>query len=144
MDFNLISNILFHLFKNIKQTKKKVFTIPCNGHKYIYILFSKLIFEKKKKPLKYDEVSENFKYLFHNWPCFAIVDRGAWVAQSVKHWILAQGMISRFAGSSPASVSSLTAQRPEPASGFCLPLSLPFARSPSVSVSVSKLNIKKI
>ena len=40
---------------------------------------------------------------------------GAWVAQPVKHGTLAQVMISRFVGSSPASGSVLTAQSPEPA-----------------------------
>ena len=35
---------------------------------------------------------------------------GAWVAQSVEHLTLAWVMISQFVGSSPASVSVLTAQ----------------------------------
>ena len=41
---------------------------------------------------------------------------GTWVAQSVKHLTLAQIMISRFMGSSPAWVSVLMAQSLEPAS----------------------------
>ena len=43
-------------------------------------------------------------------------DRGAWVAQSAKHQISAQAMISRLVGSSPMSGSALTAQSLEPAS----------------------------
>ena len=59
------------------------------------------------------------------------------MAQSVEHLILAQVMISRFVGLSPASGSVLTAQSLEPASDsvspcfsarlllmFCLSLSL--------------------
>ena len=38
------------------------------------------------------------------------LDRGAWVAQSVKRLTLAQVMISRQVGSSPASGSVLTGQ----------------------------------
>ena len=41
--------------------------------------------------------------------------RGAWVAQSVKHLISVQVVISRLVGSSPASGSVLTAQSQEPA-----------------------------
>ena len=41
--------------------------------------------------------------------------RGAWVAQSVECPTLAQVMISRFVGSSPALGSVLTAQSLEPA-----------------------------
>ena len=41
---------------------------------------------------------------------------GAWVAQLVKHMTLAQFMILRFVGSSPALGSVLTAQILEPAS----------------------------
>ena len=38
------------------------------------------------------------------------IDRGAWVAQSVKHPTLAQVMISQSVGSSPPSGSLLSAQ----------------------------------
>ena len=41
---------------------------------------------------------------------------GAWVAHSVKRQTLAQVMISRSVGSSPASGSVLTAQSLEPVS----------------------------
>ena len=44
-----------------------------------------------------------------------IRNRGAWVAQSVKHPTSAQVMISRFVSSSPALGSVLTAQSLEPA-----------------------------
>ena len=47
--------------------------------------------------------------------------RGAWVAQSVKHPISAQVMISRFTGSSPTLGSVLTAQSLEPASDSVSP-----------------------
>ena len=43
-------------------------------------------------------------------------ERGAWVAQSVKCLPLAQVVISRFVGSSPALGSELTARSLEPAS----------------------------
>ena len=55
---------------------------------------------------------------------------GAWVAQAVEHLTFAQVMISQFVGSSPTSGSALTARSPEPASGFCVSLSLPL---PSLS-----------
>ena len=47
--------------------------------------------------------------------------RGAWVAQSVKHLTLAQVMISRFTGSSPALGSVLAVQ--SLLRILCLPLS---------------------
>ena len=47
--------------------------------------------------------------------------RGAWVAQSVGRPTLAQLMISRSVGSSPASDSVLTAQSLEPASDSVSP-----------------------
>ena len=63
--------------------------------------------------------------------------RGAWVAQSVKHLTAAQVTIAQFVSSSPTSGSALTAQSLEPASdsvspslyapplfAFSLPLSL--------------------
>ena len=45
-----------------------------------------------------------------------VIQRGAWVAQSVNQPTLAQLMISRFMGSSLTSGSVLTAQSLEPAS----------------------------
>ena len=47
--------------------------------------------------------------------------RGTWVAQSIKHPTLAQVMILRFMGLSPASGSVLTAQNLEPASDSVFP-----------------------
>ena len=47
---------------------------------------------------------------------YDLQSRGAWVVQLVKRLTLAQVMISRFVGSSPASGSVLTAQSLEPAS----------------------------
>ena len=47
--------------------------------------------------------------------------RGAWVAQLVKHPTSAQVVISRFMGSSPTSGSVLTAQSPEPVSDSVSP-----------------------
>ena len=47
---------------------------------------------------------------------------GAWVAQSVKHPILAQVVISRFVSWSPVSGSVLTAQGLEPASDSVSPI----------------------
>ena len=47
--------------------------------------------------------------------------QGAWVAQSVKRPTLAQVMISRSVGSSPASGSVLTAQSLEPVSDSVSP-----------------------
>ena len=43
------------------------------------------------------------------------MDRGAWVAQSVKHPTQAQVMISQFMSLSPALGPALTAQSLEPA-----------------------------
>ena len=48
---------------------------------------------------------------------------GAWVAQSVEHLTSAQAMISQLVGSSPTSVSVLTAQHLEPALDFVSPSS---------------------
>ena len=65
--------------------------------------------------------------------------RGAWVAQSVERLTLARVMISRFAGSSPATGSVLTTQSLEPASDSVpSSLSLPLPCSHSVSVSLKK------
>ena len=65
--------------------------------------------------------------------------RGAWVAQLVKQLTLAQVMISRFVGSSPASGSMLTAQNLEPASDSVSP-SLSACPPLVLSLSVSKIN----
>ena len=63
------------------------------------------------------------------------LNRGAWVAQSVKRPTSAQVMISRLVSSSPASGSVLTAQSPEPVSDSVSPsLSLTLPRSSSVSL----------
>ena len=58
------------------------------------------------------------------------------MAQSVKCLTLAQVMILRFSGSSPASGSVLTAQSLELLWILCLPLSLPLPRSWSASQSL--------
>ena len=68
--------------------------------------------------------------------------RGTCVAQSVKPPTSAQGMISRFVGSSPTSGSVLTGSEPGAHFGFCVSPSLSLPRSHSVSVS--QINIKKI
>ena len=72
-----------------------------------------------------------------------ILKWGTWVAQSVKHWSLAQIMISRFMSVSPTSGYLLSAQ--SPLWILCLPVSLPFpylhahmlALSLSLSLSLS-------
>ena len=66
-----------------------------------------------------------------------LLDRGAWVDQSVKHPTSAQVMISQFVGSSPELGSVLiTAQKLEPASDSMSPfLSLSLPDSYSVSDS---------
>ena len=71
--------------------------------------------------------------------------RGAWGAQSVKRPTSAQVMISRFVGSSPASGSVLTARSLEPLSDsvFPPPPTLLLPPTSTLSLSVSKLNIKK-
>ena len=71
---------------------------------------------------------------------------GAWVAQPVKCPTLAQVMISRFAGSSPASGSVLAARSLEPASDSVSPsLSAPPLLMLSLSLSLkNKINITKI
>ena len=63
---------------------------------------------------------------------------GDWVVQSVNHPTLAQVMISQLVSSSPAK---LCADGLEPGGcfGFCISLS----HSCSVSLSFSKINIKK-
>ena len=57
---------------------------------------------------------------------------GAWVAQSVEHPTLAQVMISRFVGSSPAWGSVLTAQSLDPVLDSV---------SPSLSLSLPPLTL---
>ena len=61
---------------------------------------------------------------------------GSWVAQSVKHPTLAQGMISRFVGSSPTSRSVLTVRSLEPASDSVSP-SLSALPPPNLVLSFS-------
>ena len=61
---------------------------------------------------------------------------GAWVAQSVKHWTLAQVMISWFTSSSPVQGSVLTGGSLEPASDSVSP-SLSLCPSPACALSVS-------
>ena len=67
------------------------------------------------------------------------MDRGAWVAQSVKRPTSAQVMISRFVSSSPASGSVLMAQSLEPVSDSVSP-SLPDPPPFMLCLSVSKIN----
>ena len=64
---------------------------------------------------------------------------GTWVAQWVKRPASAQVMISRFAGSSPASDSVLTARSLEPASES-VSLSLPLPHSCFLSLSLTLNN----
>ena len=66
---------------------------------------------------------------------------GAWVAQLVKPLTSAQVMISQLDSLSPASGSVLTARSPEPASDSVSP---PLSAPPSLSLSLSKINIKNI
>ena len=67
------------------------------------------------------------------------------MAQSVKHPSLAQVAHSWSVSSSPALGSVLTAQSLEPALDSVPPsLSLPLPRSHSDSLSLSKINIKKL
>ena len=71
------------------------------------------------------------------------------MAESVKHPTSAQVMISQFTSSSPALASVLTAQSLEPASdsvspNLSLSLSLSLPHSGSYSLSLSKINIKKV
>ena len=71
--------------------------------------------------------------------------RGAWVAQSVKHLNLAQVTISQFVSSSPASGSVLTARSLEPALDSMSP-SLSLCPSPVHALSLSvpkKINKKR-
>ena len=69
--------------------------------------------------------------------------RGAWVAQAVKCLTSARVEISQRVGSSPASGSVLTAQSLESASDSVSPsLSLPLL-TVFLSLSLSKINIKK-
>ena len=64
------------------------------------------------------------------------INRGTWVAQSVKCPTSAQVMVSQFVVSSPMSGSVLTAQSLEPASdSVCVSLSLSLPCSCSASLS---------
>ena len=65
------------------------------------------------------------------------INRGAWVAQSVKRPASAQVMISRFVSLSPISGSVLTARSLEPASDYVsLSLSLSLCPSPACALSL--------
>ena len=69
-----------------------------------------------------------------------MLERGIWVAQSVKCPSLAQVMVSQFLGSSPAFGPVLTARSLEPASDSVSPsLSAPPPAHP-LSLSLSKVN----
>ena len=67
------------------------------------------------------------------------INRGAWVAQSVKRLTSAQVMISRFVTSSPELGSVLTAQSLEPASDSVSP-SLPAPSPLMLCLSLSLKN----
>ena len=70
-----------------------------------------------------------------------IKNKGTWVAQSVKPLTLAQGMISRFVGSSPLLGSVLTAcSEPGTCFRFCVSLSLCPSPVHALSLSVPKIN----
>ena len=73
------------------------------------------------------------------------INRGTWVAQSVKSLTSAQIMISQFVSSSPVSGSVLTAQSLEPALDSMSPsVSLLLLLLRALSLSLRKLiNIKK-
>ena len=78
-----------------------------------------------------------------------IESQGTWVVQSVKCLASAQVMISQFVSSSSASGSVLTARNLEPASDSVSPspphtVSLPLPHLCSVSLCLSKINVKKI
>ena len=68
---------------------------------------------------------------------------GAWGDQSDKHPTLAQVMISRVVGLSPTSGSVPTAE-PGVSPGFCVSLSLCPSPTCILSLSLSKINIKKL
>ena len=63
--------------------------------------------------------------------------RGVWVAQSVKHLISAQVMMSQFMSWKPASGSGLTAQSLEPASNS---VSSSFSAPPPLTLCLSFKN----
>ena len=87
--------------------------------------------------LWYDWAAEMHQCLCQ--PCQPMSEFEAWVTQSVKHPTSAQVTISRFAGSSPASGSVLTAQGHEAAWDSVSPsLSAP----PSLMLSVCLSKIK--
>ena len=74
-----------------------------------------------------------------------LILRDAWVGNSVGCLSWAQVMISQSMSSSPASGSMLTAQSLGPASDSVSPsLSAPPLLELSLSLSLSKINIKKI
>ena len=73
-----------------------------------------------------------------------LIKMDAWVAQLVEWPTLAQVMILQFVGLSPASGSVVIAQSQEPTSDSVSPsLSLPLPCSRCLSLSLSKINIKK-
>ena len=63
------------------------------------------------------------------------INRGAWVAQSVKRLTLSQVMISQLVSSSPMSGSVLTTQSLKPASDSVSPSLHP---SPALTLSLSQ------
>ena len=72
-----------------------------------------------------------------NWIFKILLDRGAWVAQSVKHLTSAQVMIMQSLSLSPVSGSVLTTQGLELLWILCLLL------CPSPAHTLSKINTKK-
>ena len=75
------------------------------------------------------------------------MNMGAWVAQLVKCWTLAQVMISWFVGSGPTLGSVLIAQSLEPALDSVSPslsLLLPSLYTLPLPLSLSKINIKNL
>ena len=65
---------------------------------------------------------------------------GTWVGHSTRHPTLAQIMISRIVGLSPATGSGLTARSLGPASDSVSPSLLPLRHSCCVCLSLSKIN----
>ena len=78
-----------------------------------------------------------------NQPSDITVLQGARAAQSLKGPTFAQLMSSRFMSSNPASNSADSSEPWSLLQILCLPLSLPLSSSHSVSLSVSKIDIKK-
>ena len=83
--------------------------------------------------------------------CQKETERGVWMAQVVQHSTSAHVMISQFVSSNPMSGSVLTAWSLKPASdsvspslSFSLSLSLCPSPTHAFSLSLKKINIKKI